>query len=290
MQSFKLQHKLTFIFFIGFFWVNCAEAVVPCVFKMDTLNQGAGENTSGFCAAMQAGANVVLTEQVVAQQDVSLAKQAESVAQEILTVQNLVIQTEQLMKDIEENPLQVIVPDVNQILKNQKRIDQLTRDISNNSSSVGANLIKNLEMPDTIGLGQGSRFQMWNEARKRAIDESFDTVSSFTKDLASENVSISKAIQNLNGSRGQRANAKALSNAAGQQLTTLGKIEEALLKMLSLQSAEAGSRLEDQVTREEAYIKAMKRTNKKPSSFITDKEDIVVGNNPSFFGIKSINP
>lgn len=274
-----LDSLLVLIFI--FFWGEIAMAQVApgCVTSAanipDPYSLGTGVNANGLCTAQLTAQAIIAAEAAAAiaagQQQASLATQAEELAQNILTVQNMVIQTEQLIKDIQENPLQVIVPDVDQILSNQNRINQLAQNIDKNSSQVGSNLIKNLEMPETVGLGQGSKFQLWATARKEAIDENYDTIKAFVKDLKGENISINQSIKNLNGARGQRANQRALSNAAGQQLTTLGKIEELLFKMLSLQSAESGARLEAEMDMVKRAQKASKAKN--PMDSFNDEFD-----------------
>jgi P-type conjugative transfer protein TrbJ len=225
---------------------DVAFAFVPCLFKIDTLNQGLGENTSGFCAALQAGEIATASEVMVSNQEIGLLKQAEQVAQEILTVQNLVIQTEQLMKDIEENPLQVIVPDVDQIIRNQERINQLAQNIDKNSSKVGDNLIKDLYHPDTIGLGSGSKFELWSQTRAAALQETYTTVKAFLKGFKGENASFEQAVKNIRATKGQRQTAKSAGEISAQQLGRLAKIEELLMNLLNLQAADQGAKLQEE--------------------------------------------
>jgi hypothetical protein len=255
----------------------------------DTYSLGTGISRESACVAATSGMMAVQAIETATKQDLSLLAQAEGVAQEILTVQNLVINTQELIRDIQENPLQVIVPNVDQIIKNQKRIDQLTKDIGDNSSSMGANLVKNIKTPNSIGLGQGSKFQLWSEARKRAIDEGFGTVKSFVEELSDENKTISQAIKNLSSGQGLRANAKNLSQATGTQLSLLSKIEQTLLNTLSLNSAEAGARLSNEMDAYKTAEQRAKGRDSKPSAEIEDKFDITVSDNPSFFGLRSVH-
>jgi hypothetical protein len=246
-QNVSLVSGTALVFLFWASWINSAAAFVPCVFKIDTLNQGAGENTSGYCAALQAASIATSDEVLVKGQEVSLLKQAAQLAQEILTVQNLVIQTEMLIKDLEENPLQVIVPDANQLMANQQRINRLAQEIDKNSSSIGNNLIKDLRYPDSTGLGQGSKFQLWSKARATAAQESYEKVTGFMKDLNKENMAVSQAIKNISHANGKTATAKAAANAAGQQLGILQDIKESLLQLLSMNAVENGARLQTEM-------------------------------------------
>lgn len=227
-------------------------AFAPCpTTTISGYSLGTGLDVQGYCAAQNSAVAVVNTGvgamaavDLATTQETSLLKQAEQYAQEVLTVQNLVIQTEMLIKDLEENPLQVIAPDVNQIIANQERIDRLAQDINKNSSKVGSNLIKNLEHPNTIGLGQGSKFQLWSDARVAAVNESYDKVTGFMVDLKKKNLSISQAIYNINHATGKTATVKATANAAGQQLSMLQDMKELLMQMLGMQAVENGAKLQ----------------------------------------------
>lgn len=253
---------------------NCMTSfIIP-----DAYTLGTGVNLSGACLSFKAGIDAENTIVEAAEADASYWQQVEQVGQQVLTVQNLVIQTEQLIKDIEENPLQVLVPDVKQILANQERINKLTSDIGNNAASIGQNAMKDLQYPDTIGLGMGSKWQLWSQARAEAVKENFATYNQFVTDMNGEWKNIDKAIKNLNGARGQRANARALSNASGQQLSMLQKIQEILMKMMNLQSAEAGAKMDSEIETLKRMAAEKKAAATPPSAYIdTNERSCVTG-------------
>jgi len=185
-------------------------------------------------------------------QNQSLLKQIDQYAQQVEEVQNLVIQTQMMIKDLEEQPLQVIVPDANQLIANQKRIDQLAQDIANNSSSIGANLIKDLQNPNTIGLGYGSKFELWSQARAAAAQESYTKVTQFIADASNRNKTITQAIYNIDHAVDKTATLKAMANAQGQQLTWLESIAETLNQLLGAQAVENGARQSQEMTNAQA--------------------------------------
>lgn len=217
----------------------------------DPFTLGTGVSQNAFCAAIMAGAsaeqlislNIVQTE-MSAKQDQSLLTQADQLAKEVISAQQLIIQTGTLIKDLEENPLQVIVPDVNQIIANQNRINKLAQDIVNNSSQIGNNLIKDLQTPDTIGLGYGSKFQLWSDARKRAVQESTDLVTGFIKDASATDTTIWQAIKNLNAAQGRTQTAKSAGQIAAQQLTLLERMQQLLNQLVGMQAVENGAKLQ----------------------------------------------
>lgn len=220
---------------------------------------GTGVTSNEFCAAIMAGATVEqvieLNAQVTAlngKEDASQNTRLEQLAKEVLSTQQLVIQTETLIKDLEENPLQVIVPDANQIIINQKKIDQLAQDISNNSNQIGDNLIKDLKTPNTIGLGQGSKFQLWSDARKKAVGESYDLVTGFIKDASSDDKTIWQAIKNLNAAQGRTQTAKSAGQIAAQQALMLEKMTRLLNQLLGMQATENGAKLQQEMDMEAA--------------------------------------
>jgi len=252
----------------NFVW---AQSAGTCGIVPDFLAAGSGTFTTALCEANATALTAATVAEVavsasssadsgltgLAKQAAQYAQQLEQYAQEVIAAQNLVIQTERMIKDLEENPLQVIVPDTKQLVENQKRIDQLAKDIANNSNTIGSNLMKDLTNPSTIGLGEGSRFQLWSEARSAAIQESYDKVAAFAKNEPAESKRITQAIKNIDGAEGKTATDKAMANAAGQQLALIQDIKEMLRQLLSMQSTENGAKLDAQVSAATAAVNAV---------------------------------
>ena len=231
-----------------------AECVAPDVYTM-----GTGVSLSGLCTAISTGEVAVSTASIdtssastATTQAKSLLVQTDQYAKQIEEVQNLVIQTEMMIKDLEENPLQAIVPDANQLIANQKRIDKLAQDIANNSSSVGVNLLNNLEHPNTIGLGEGSRFALWSDARRNAVEESYTKSKAFIDASQSRNKALTQAIYNAAAAQDKTANLKAISNMEGQQLTWLQSIGESLNQIMQTQATENASKISGEMTSAES--------------------------------------
>lgn len=220
-----------------------------------TWVNGTGTDYNGLCTAIQTGDMAMTLSGVQANatsltkiQQQSLLKQLDQYAKQVEETQQMVIQTEMLTKDLEEQPLQVIVPDINQLRENQQRIDQLARDISNNSATIGTNLLKDLKNPDTIGLGYGSKFQLWSEARTKAVGESLKSVTDFVKQEPVRNEQIKIALQNADAAQGKTATLKAIAQISVQQLQWLQKLEEDISHMIAAQSIENGATLDQQMT------------------------------------------
>lgn len=224
--------------------------VIPCPTALptpDVYELGTGVNSSGFCTSLYTGATAATVADLDATQNKSLLKQLDQYAKQIEEVQQLTIQTETLLRDLEENPLQVIVPDANQLIANQRRIDKLAQDIAKNSSTTGDNLIKDLQHPDTIGLGYGSKFQLWNDARQTSVEESYSKVSNFLKEASDRNKTITEAIYNINHAQGRTATAKAAAQATGQELELMHRLLETLNQLVGMQAVENGAKLQAEV-------------------------------------------
>lgn len=246
------------ILLVSLMGISCSTNVIAqvttpsCVdIGPDSYELGTGVDWSGYCNQMYLGAVIQQLAAITTNtgdssktENLSLLKQADELAQQIIAAQQLTIQTETLIKDLEENPLQVIVPDANQIIANQKQIDQLAQDIANNSNQIGDNLIKDLKMPSTIGLGQGSKFQLWSQARRKAVEESYDLVTGFIEDASADNKTIWQAIKNLNAAQGKTQTAKSAGQIAAQQLTMLQKMARTLNELLGAQATENGAKLQ----------------------------------------------
>jgi len=231
-----------------------AECTAPDIYTM-----GTGVNLSGLCTSISTGQTAAAAASIdasTASIDITTAKaylmQADQLAAEVIQQQNLVIQTEMMIQDLEENPLQVIMPDANQLIANQKRIDKLAQDIANNSSAVGANLLNDLEHPATIGLGEGSRFALWSDARRQAVTEAYEKAKAYIQSSSKRNQDITTAIKNAAAAQDKTANLKAISNIEGQQLSWLQTISESLTQMMQMQATENGAKVADEMTTAES--------------------------------------
>jgi hypothetical protein len=225
-------------------FITCAnaECTAPDVYEL-----GTGINLSGLCTSISTGATAASTAEIAVTSEKSFLVQADTYAKQALATQNMIIQTEMMIRDLEENPLQVITPDANQLIANQKRISSLATDIANNSSNIGDNLMNNIKHPNTIGLGQGSRFALWSEARRKAVEESYAINKQFVADAARKDKSIWDAIKNISATKDKTATMKATANAAGQQLSWLQSIGETLNQLMGAQAVESGMKIEMEI-------------------------------------------
>jgi hypothetical protein len=226
-------------------FITCAnaECTAPDVYEL-----GTGINLTGLCTSISTGATATSTAEISVNSAKSLLVQADTYAKEALATQNLIIQTEMMIRDFEENPLQVVAPDANLLLANQKRIEKLAKEIADNSSSIGTNLINNLENPETIGLGQGSRFALWSEARRKAVMEAYDSSTAFIEASKSRNKALTQAIKESKSADGATANLKAINAMQGQQLSWLESIADILTNIMRSQATVEGSRISAEIS------------------------------------------
>lgn len=231
-----------------------AECAAPDIYTM-----GTGINLSGLCTSLSTGEIAISTASIDAAtaetaltQAKSFAMQAEQLAQQVLAAQNEVIQAELQVRQFEENPLDVIVPDANQLLANQERINKLASDIAKNASSIGTKALNDLEHPNTIGLGQGSRFQIWNDTRREEALKALDMANRYLKDAPQRNTNITKLVKSSAAAQGDTANLKIISSTLAQMMTFLQSIQETLNRMLTTQASETGKKVTDEVTDAEA--------------------------------------
>ena len=212
----------------------------------DSYYLGTGIDQSGLCIALNTGASAQAALDLVDTQNQSLLKQAAQYAKAVEEVQNLIIQTEMMIKDLEENPLEVVTPDIAQIIANQARIDKLADDIGNNSNKIGDNLLKDLKNPKTLGLGHGSKFQLWSETRRKNVEESYAKVVQFIKDEKKENEDAQTEAKNAAGLVDKTQAAKTAARIASQQLNTSNKMLEVLNQLLGSTATKEGSMLREE--------------------------------------------
>lgn len=227
-----------------------AECAAPDIYTM-----GTGINLSGLCTSISTGEIAVSTASIdaatvetAATQAKSFAMQAEQLAQQVLAAQNAVIQAELLVREFEENPLEVVAPDVNQLLANQQRIDKLANDIAKNSSAIGTNALNELEHPSTIGLGQGSRFQIWSDTRRQEALNAYELANRYLKDAPKRNANMNKLINSSAAAQGDTANLKVMSSALTQMMVFLQSMQETLNKIMTSQASETGKHISDEIT------------------------------------------
>lgn len=261
---------------------NTAFAI--CAVTPTVMVAGSGTDLAGLCTAISADATALSTADIdiataatAASTSESLVKQAaqystqlEQYAQELLSAQNLIIQTEMMVKELEENPLQVIVPDANQLIANQKRIDSLAKDIANNSSSIGTNLMNDITHPNTLGLGQGSRFALWSEARIAGINEAFEKDQDFIRKMKKEQTDLNRAIKNQQAAVGKKAIEQATADTLSQMLSMLQRMESAIQQQMKMQATENAMKQEQDNAAATAIQSVIKTP---PGSGLIFKED-----------------
>ena len=240
-----------------------AKALAVCTSGMpDSYYLGTGTDLNGLCTAISTGEAADAAIQLYETQSNSLLKQAAQYAKQIEEVQNLIIQTEMMIKDLEENPLEVVTPDINQILANQERINRLANDIGNNSNKIGENLTRNIQHPNTIGLGHGSKFALWSEARRKSLEESYAKVVQFVQNAKSENEVASKEIQNAAALTDKTQAAKTTARIAGDQLSIMNKTLEVLNQLLGATTTKDGKLLQEEMDAQEAlYLESQRSHN-----------------------------
>ncbi|HAF43530.1 MAG TPA: hypothetical protein DCK83_00935 [Gallionellaceae bacterium] len=226
-----------------------AECVAP-----DVYTNGTGVSLSGLCTALSTGEIAASTASMdAATNELSLtqlksyAMQAEQLAQETLATQNAIIQAELLTRQYQENPLEAVIPNVTKLIANNERIAKLANEIANNISNVGTNALKNLENPSSIGLGEGSRFQIWSDMRKQQAMKAYELSKAYWDGAQDRNENINKVIESSAVAAGDTANLKVVSSATAQSLQFLQSIQETLNSIMSGQANDTGKEIADEI-------------------------------------------
>jgi hypothetical protein len=144
-------------------------------------------------------------------------QQVEAYAKQTLQYQQQLIDTEMMVQDLEENPLQTLVPNVNQLLANQEKINKLAKAIDTAAPNVGENMARNIKYPQSIGLGQGSKYQLWSESRQQSVQDTLDSVAEFRKSYVDDNNDITTALKDAGTTKDKTATMKVAAFAAAQQ-------------------------------------------------------------------------
>lgn len=179
-------------------------------------------------------------------------QQVESYAKQTLQYQQQLIDTEMMVQDLEENPLQTIVPNVNQLLANQAKINTLAKAIDTAAPNVGENMARNIKYPQSIGLGQGSKYQLWSESRQTEVQATLDSVAAFRKSYMDDNKDIMTALKDAGAAKDKTVAIKTAAFAAAQQ----AKAAADMLVLMNEQRSNAALKEAEELDKEAAAASA----------------------------------
>lgn len=192
-------------------------------------------------------------------QILNFLQSTEAVAQHIISTQQLIMQTEMMVRNLQDNPLAVIAPSLDTIIRNQATINQLNQDIDGNWKKVGGNALNALKNPKRFDLGTGAITHL--EAAKLSDQESelYDRWSkmiaawrSTTMDEARKQDALNNELAHAS-SLGAKAQTDATNHLQAEVIERLRKLNALLTEM---QAAEA-----DQKTIDAARRKAQQNEN-----------------------------
>lgn len=190
-------------------------------------------------------------------------------AQQTLGLQQQIIQSEQLIRSLQDNPVGAVVPDINQLARNQAKMMALGNDIGNNMSKVDQNFAKTFTNPQAGEFGV--KFKMWTNEALKAQRISLDSSAGYQEDSRKSEESILRQLTNkLAALNTPAAKLQAIGDVNAAQLKSTQELNNLFAQQQAAQAAYMSAQLSKEQMKEEAgavNIKAPARKN--PNTYKT---------------------
>lgn len=181
------------------------------------------------------------------QQIIDQFMQADQYAQDALNLQQNIIQSEQLIRSLQDNPIGAVVPDLNQLARNQAKMMALGNDIGNNMSKVDQNFAKTFTNPQAGEFGV--KFKMWTNEALKAQRISLDSSAGYQEDSATNEKSIlSQLTAKLSSLNTPAAKLQAIGDVNAAQL----KSAQELNNLFAQQQAAQATYMAAQLSKDQA--------------------------------------
>lgn len=181
------------------------------------------------------------------QQIVDQFMQVDQFAQDALNLQQNIIQSEQLIRSLQDNPIGAVVPDLNQLARNQAKMVALGNDIGNNMSKVDQNFAKTFTNPQAGEFGV--KFKLWSNEALKAQRISLDSSAGYQEDAAKNEKSIlSQLTAKLSSLNTPAAKLQAIGDVNAAQL----KSAQELNNLFAQQQAAQATYMAAQLSKDQA--------------------------------------
>lgn len=179
----------------------------------------------------------------------------ETYAQGALGLQQQIIQSEQLIRSLQDNPVGAVVPDINQLARNQARMIALGNDIGNNMSKVDQNFSKAFTNPQAQEFGL--KFKLWSNEALKAQRISLDSSAGYQEDARKNEESILRQLTNkLAALNTPSAKLQAIGDVNAAQLKSSQELNNLFAQQQAAQAAYMAAQIsKDQATQEAQTIR-----------------------------------
>lgn len=175
----------------------------------------------------------------------------DSYAQGALGLQQQIIQSEQLIRSLQDNPVGAVVPDLNQLARNQASMMALGNEIGNNMSKVDQSFAKTFSNPQAQEFGL--KFKLWSNEALKAQRISLDSSAGYQEDSKKNEESILRQLTNkLSALNTPAAKLQAIGDVNAAQL----KSSQDLTNLFAQQQAAQAAYMAAQISKDQAVHEA----------------------------------
>lgn len=151
------------------------------------------------------------------------AQAADAYAKQLLQLQNQILQYEAMLKNLQDNPLGAVTPNLGLLATNMARINANGANIANNMSSVSDNIARNFKNPQ----GEfGVKFRLWANSNADAIKGAMLNAGLQREQFANDNDALQALVTKNAASQGALAATKTLGEINSAQLAESIKLRE----------------------------------------------------------------
>ncbi len=151
------------------------------------------------------------------------AQQADAYAKQLLQLQNQILQYEAMVKNLQDNPLGAVLPNLTLLATNTARIKANGENIANNMSSVSDNIARNFKN----NQGEfGVRFKLWANTSAESLRGAMMNAGLQREQFADDNEALQALVTKNAASQGALAATKTLGEINSAQLMESIKLRE----------------------------------------------------------------
>lgn len=186
-----------------------------------------------FAAALVAGCGSAAAQWVVtnpnsdlltqAQHLARYAQGADAYAKQLLQLQNSILQYQAMLKNLQDNPLGVVLPNLGLLVTNTVKIKENGENIANNMSNVSDNIARAFKNPQG---DFGVKFKIWTNASSDALRGAMLNAGLHRENFKNDTDAVQALVEKNTASGGALAATKTLGEINTAQLMESIKLRE----------------------------------------------------------------
>lgn len=173
----------------------------------------------------------------------------DSYAKQAMTLEQNILQYQAMLKNLQENPLGAVLPNLGLLATNANRIIQNGNDIANGMSKVSDNIAKTFKNPQG---DFGFKFKVWTNANMEALSGAMLNAGLAREQFADDTTALQMLITKNQASVGDLGALKTLGEFSAAQLQEAMKLRD----LISSQELAVNTHMMVQANKQQAEVDA----------------------------------